>query len=275
MASAAPAPSSHPTAYTLLTDWGKGMDRALARGEPGDAAWMAQIVLRHRPRHLPTYYRLLTIAWTTKRWDEGEDWARRLLQADPGYAPAWQALAMAAEQRGHRAQAQAMWQRAFEMSPYGPEIRAGLARTSLDAPNALALNAACLAMLYVRGRRWTPAVQVYRQLVKADPRRIDFQQALMLAWWQQHSHDEAYVLARHLVQSQPHLVLAWAVLAAIGDQNDRALAYNPLMSMDPDGEYVTTIFGVHLRPLEPEPFTIDVDADEAAWLTAYLDNVTV
>lgn len=243
----------------------------MARDELGDAAWMAQIVLRRLPRHLPTYRRLLAFAWTTKRWDEGEDWARRLLQADPGHSAAWQALAMAAEQRGQRAQAQAMWQRAFEMNPYGPEIRAGLARTSLDDPNALSLDAACLAMLYLRGHRWAAAVQVYRQLVRADPRRIDFQQVLMLALWQQHSHDEAYVLARHLVQSQPHLVLAWAVLAALGDQNDQALAYNPLMSMDPDGEYVAACFGVQAPALEPEPLTIQVDAEEAAWLASYLD----
>src|SRR5690606_31702560 len=147
---AAPPPASQPAAQpavdTLLTDWGRAMDRAMAREELDNAAWMAQIVLQRLPRHLPTYRRLLALAWTTKRWDEGEDWARRLLQADPGHAAAWQASAMAAEQRGQRDQAKAMWQRAFEMNPYGPEIRAGMARTSLDKPNALSLDAACLAM---------------------------------------------------------------------------------------------------------------------------------
>ena len=104
-----------------LADWNKAMDRALARGAPLDAAAMAQIVLRELPRHLATYQRLLRMAWALKRWDEGEDWARRLLQADPGNALAWRSLARAVEQRGRRGQAHAMWQRAFEMAPYDPE----------------------------------------------------------------------------------------------------------------------------------------------------------
>ncbi len=106
-----------------------------------------QIVLIRMPRHLATYQRLLRCTWRLKRWREGEDWARRLLQADPGNPTAWQAIAAAAEQRGRRAQAQAMWQRAFAMNPYAPEIRAGLARTSLDDPEALTLDLACLAMI--------------------------------------------------------------------------------------------------------------------------------
>ena len=139
---------------TRLSDWNRAMDLALARGEPLDAAAMAQIVLREIPRHLATYQRLLRITWALKRWGEGEDWARRLLQADPGNALAWRSLARAAEQRSRRAQAHAMWQRAFEMAPYDPETRAGLARTSLDDPNAPALDLACLGTLYRRGRRW-------------------------------------------------------------------------------------------------------------------------
>src|SRR5688572_282269 len=95
---------------TPLADWNSGVDRALALGEIEEAARMAQVILHHFPRHLATYQRLLQIAWMGKRWEEGEDWARRLLQADPGNPWAWQALAAAAEQRGQRAQAQAMWQ---------------------------------------------------------------------------------------------------------------------------------------------------------------------
>src|SRR3954470_6285785 len=113
-------------AVTPLADWNRALDLALVRGQAEEAARMAQLILDHLPRHLATYQRLLRITWTLKRWDEGEDWARRLLHADPGNPWAWQALAAAAEQRGQRAQANAMWQRAFEMSPYAPEIRAGL-----------------------------------------------------------------------------------------------------------------------------------------------------
>lgn len=257
---------------TALADWNRAIDHALRTGAGEEAARMAQLILHHLPRHLATYQRLLHITWVLKRWDEGEDWARRLLQADPGNPWAWQALAAAAEQRGQRAQANAMWQRAFEMSPYAPEIRAGLARTSLDDPNALTLDFACLAMIYQRGLRWEPAARAYRQLVKADPRRIDFQLCLMAALWQSHAHEEAYTLARHLLQSQPHLLLAWVVLDAIGDKNDQALAQSPISSMDPDGEFVSNRLGASIvtHALNPEP-VLQVDPVEAEWLASYLE----
>src|SRR5690606_23689334 len=111
----------------------------------------------------------------------------------------WRALARAAEQRGKRGQAHAMWRRAFEMSPYDAEIRAGLARTSLDDANALTLDLACLAVIYLHGLRWEAAARTYRQLVKADARRIDFQICLMVALWQSRAVEEAYALAHHLV----------------------------------------------------------------------------
>lgn len=257
---------------TPLAEWNRAIDIALARSQADDAARMAQLILEHLPRHLATYQRLLQITWALKRWDEGEDWARRLLQADPGNPWAWQALAVAAEQRGQRAQAHAMWQRAFEMSPYAPEIRAGLARTSLDEPNALALDFASLAMIYLRGMRWEPAARAYRQLVKADPRRIDFQLYLMAALWQSHANDEAYSLARHLVQSHPHLILAWVVVEALGDANDKALAAHPITSMDGDGEYVASVLGTPLVPVAPSAApVIFVDPIDAEWLASYLE----
>lgn len=250
------------------------MDLALARAEAPIAAQMAQIVLRHLPRHLATYQRLLQVTWALKRWNEGEDWARRLLQADPGNPLAWRSLAQAAEGRGRRAQAHAMWRRAFEMNPYEPEIRAGLARTSLDDPNALGLDLACLAALYLRGLRWEAAARTYRQLVKADPRRIDFQLYLMAALWQSRAVEEAYTLARHLVQSHPYLLLAWVVLDATGDENDQALARNPIETMDPDGDYASGVLGMpgQVRSTTAAaPVTLPVSDDEAARLAAYLE----
>ncbi|MBK8046536.1 MAG: hypothetical protein IPK16_05030 [Anaerolineales bacterium] len=52
------------------------------------------------PRHLATYQRLVRATWQLKRWQEGEDWSRRLLQADPGNAVAWRSLAFAVEYKG-------------------------------------------------------------------------------------------------------------------------------------------------------------------------------
>ena len=70
-----------------------------AGGEAREAAALARIVLVRMPRHLATYQRLVRAAWALKRHQEGEDGARRLLQADPGNALAWRSLAYAVEQK--------------------------------------------------------------------------------------------------------------------------------------------------------------------------------
>jgi len=264
---------------TVLADWAVAMDSQLAADELTTVATLAQVVLRKLPRHLATYQRLLTVAWRLHRWEEGEDWGRRLLRADPTNALAWRALAMAAEQRGERAEAHAIWQRAFEAAPYEPGIRAGLSRTTLhpaDAPSTpvgelptLVLNLACLATVYRRGLQWERAATTYRQLLQADARRIDFQIGLMATLWQQRSHQAAYQLAQHLTSHHPQLLMAWVVLQALGDENDKALAHAPLAAMDPDGEFVGIWFGLHY---ELPPATLTVSTAEAALLERYVQS---
>lgn len=264
---------------TVLADWAIAMETQLDNADYTTVATLAKVVLRKLPRHLATYQRLIEVAWQMRRWEEGEYWGRRLLQADPTSGTAWQALAMAAEQRGERAQAYAIWWRAFEAAPYHPDIRAGLSRTTLhpaDAPNTplgelptLVLNLACLATLYRRGQQWEQAVRTYRQLLQADARRIDFQIGLMATLWQQQSHQQAYQLAQHLTRQQPQLLLPWIALQAIGDEDDHALARAPIAAMDPEGEYVSSWFGMHY---EAPPVTLVVSAAEAAILAKFVDN---
>ncbi|MBX3015583.1 MAG: hypothetical protein KF832_28940 [Caldilineaceae bacterium] len=264
---------------SMLTDWQVAMEQQLQAGNPTVVAALAQVVLRRLPRHLPTYQRLLRAIWALQRWDEGEDWAKRLLRADPGNALAWRALAMAAEQRGQRAQAHATWQRALEADPYAPTIRAGLSRTTLrpqegqapftgDEP-AITLNLACLATLYLRGLRWEQAAATYQVLVQAEPRRVDFQVGQLAALWQQRARQPAYRLARQLTQQHPHLLIAWVALRSLGDQDDRALARNPIEMLDPDGDFVSSWFGVHY---EGQPVLLEVSPTEAALLQEYLND---
>lgn len=240
-------------------------------------AALAQVILKRLPRHLSTYQRLLQAAWMLQQWDEGEDWAKRLLRADPGDALAWRALAMAAEQRGYRAQAHATWQRALEAAPYEPTIRAGLSRTTLRPTSghttlageepAVLLNLACLGTLYLRGLRWEQAAATYGVLLQAEPRRVDFQVGRLAALWQQRARQAAYRLARQLTQQHPLLLIAWVALRSLGDEDDRALARNPIDTLDPDGDFVSRWFGVHY---ESQPVMVEVSAAEAALLQEYL-----
>ena len=263
---------------TVLADWSLAMDQRLETNDLAGLMQLAQMVLRKLPRHLATYQRLLDVAWRLRRWDEGENWGRRLLRADPANALAWRAVAMAAEQRGERAQAYATWQRAFEAAPYDPEIRAGLSRTTLrpaDEPvtplgelPTLVLNLACLATLYRCGQRWERASMTYQQLVQADPRRIDFQLGFMVSLWQHRSRQVAYQLATRLTSQHPHLLLAWVVLHTLGDENDKALAQAPIAAMDPDGAFVRNWLGGSYKI---RPATIAVSTTEADLLNAAMN----
>lgn len=265
------------TVSSILGDWAVAMEQQLQAENPTAVASLAQVVLKRLPRHLPTYQRLLRAAWLLHRWDEGEEWARRLLRADPGNPFAWRALAMAAEQRGQRAQAHAIWQRALEADPYAPTIRSGLSRTTLrpadgqttlagEAP-AVMLNLACLATLQMRGQHWEQAATTYQALLQAEPRRVDFQVGRLAALWQQRARQAAYRFARQLTQQHPHLLIAWVALRSLGDANDQALARNPIDMLDPDGDFVSSWFGVHY---ESEPVILEVSEGEANLLASVM-----
>jgi tetratricopeptide (TPR) repeat protein len=229
---------------TLLGTWTMAMERALREERPEDTVRMSHVLLRHLPRHLGTYQRLVRAAWQLRRWEDGDAWGRRLLRADPASSVAWRAVAMAAEQRGERARAHARWQRAFECDPYDPEIRAGLVRTSVDLARLPQLNEAAMASLALRGFRWDQAEAIYRRLIQQDSRRLDFQSGLLLAIWQMHYNEEAYELARELTQSQPYLLVAWTIIDETGDADDKALARHPVRTMDPDGDYLRAALGL-------------------------------
>ncbi|MCS6827872.1 MAG: hypothetical protein NZ553_14770 [Caldilinea sp.] len=241
----------------------KAMQMRLTTGEPEAAVALARVILLRYPRHLVTYERLIQAAWMLDRWQEGEDWARRLLQADPGNAVAWRSLAFAVEQKGLLIPARSIWRRAFQCHPYDPDIRSGLARTGPNAGEQLRLDDAALASLYLRCGRWSHAAGVYRKLVKAEPKRLDFQVNWMVAAWQQGNRKEAYQLARRLTQQSRYTLMAWVVLAAIGDVDDRALARNPIQSMDPDGEFVQKWLRI---PWERPQTLLRITLQEAALL---------
>ena len=97
--------------------------------------------------------------------------------------------------------------------------------------------------------------------MQVEQRRIDFQLHCAVALWQQNARQEAYRLARHLTQRHPHLLLAWVVLNALGDVDDRALARSPIMSMDPDGEFTRQWLGI---PFGGTPTELQVTSREAA-----------
>jgi hypothetical protein len=99
--------------------------------------------------------------------------------------------------------------------------------------------------------------------MQVEQRRIDFQLHCAVALWQQNAHQEAYRLAHPLTRRHPHLLLAWVIVNSLGDVDDRALARSPIMSMDPDGEYVRNWLQI---PFGGTAMPLQITAKEAALL---------
>jgi hypothetical protein len=133
----------------------------------------------------------------------------------------------------------------------------------LTAGDALRLDSACAGQhlsprraLGTRGGRLSSAGQGRTEAARLSGELDD-------GAWQQGARQEAYQIARHLTARSPHTLLAWAVLAALGDVDDRALARNPIQSMDPDGEFVQAWLRI---PWERPSTPLRVTIGEAALL---------
>ncbi len=247
-----------------LRDWCTGVDRAIQAGEYTQAIRLLRVVLARLPRHLPSYERLLHLIWWLKRWDEGVDWSRRLLRADPHHELPWVVWARSLEHAGEPERARRIWQRALEYAPYSRVVREGVLRTHVGvSSNSLTLTRAALATLYRHGQRWAQAAALYRGLVQAFPARLDLRCALLEALWRGERRAEALETARALSRSHPDLYLPWLVMDRLGDPDDRALARAPLAALDVDREYARARF----EELVPRPtHAIAVAPEEQALL---------
>ncbi len=261
-----------------LAAWGEAIDNALDQGKADQATALAKLLLRKHARHLPTYERIIQICLTTRRWAEAREWGLRLLRGDPTNALGWVAVAIALEKRGESAPSRVLadqevahsaWGRAVDLDPYNPEIRAGWQRTvsdksALDGPE---LSQCTLAFLHLRAGRWQRALALFNALAKSDEAEPAYQVGRLLALWRTDEQGLARFLAQSLTDANRGLLIGWLVRAAVGDENDRALAQGYVESLDPDGDYATRWLGSAPRQ---EGYTVRLNQAEQKMLDEIL-----
>jgi tetratricopeptide (TPR) repeat protein len=235
-----------------LATWGAAIDNALDQGKAEQATALAQLLLRKHARHLPTYERIIQLCLIARRWAEAREWGLRLLRGDPTNALGWAAVAFADERQSGPRKAHQAWQRAVDLDPYNPEIRAGWQRTApVPTGDSMAdgppLGQATLAFLHLRARRWPSALALLTPLVRQVEAEPAFQAGRLLALWRTDERGPTRYLAEQLTDANRGLLVGWLARADVGDENDKALAQGYIESLDPDGEYAARWLGPSAR----------------------------
>jgi tetratricopeptide (TPR) repeat protein len=114
-------------------------------------------------------------------------------------------------------------ERAYEMEPYNTAVREELlelySRSKWPEPDRLGVTRAALARFYCKGELYEQAVAELRQLLEAEPERIDLELLLVEALWHTDQRIEVNERCLRIVEELPYCLLANALLAHIRLQN--------------------------------------------------------
>ncbi len=222
------------------------LDQHLDEGRLEAAATVLRGLLVQRPLHLPAYERALSLTWQLGSFRECESMALRLLNADPLNLTAHTVLASLAERRtGPQSdESVRLWQAAWHLKPLNQEIR----QHWLAAQGNLELDIPALGFLRMYGRHWPEAASLFAQLCEQYPEREDWRLAWVISLWRGYEREEAWKMARTLVNRNRYLLAGWHILSVVGDQTDQAIAQTYTAMLDPDGSHTQHMLGFEFVP---------------------------
>jgi tetratricopeptide (TPR) repeat protein len=102
-------------------------------GDQARARRVLESVFEHDPRHPVASMHLALVAVRERRFAEAERHARRALDQNPGLAPAWNLLAVAAYDQGRREEALDAWDRGLRLAPDDFDALYNLALVAAEA----------------------------------------------------------------------------------------------------------------------------------------------
>jgi tetratricopeptide (TPR) repeat protein len=176
-------------------------------------------VLEQHPRYVAAYRTLGKALLEQGDYAGAVDVFQRVLSAVPDDFIAHVGLAIV-HKAGNRAK-QALWhmERAFEVEPYNPAIRSELqelyGRRDGLAPEQPELTRGALARLHVKSGLYQQATLELRELLRADPERVDLRLLLAEALWRAEERVEAADVCRDVLDLVPDCLQANAILADI------------------------------------------------------------
>lgn len=238
-------------------------------GEPREAIVVCRRILQTFPKHIGTYSVLGQASLALGDYEEAADLFRRVLSADPEHAPSHASLATIYERQGTYEEAIWSLERAFELSPADPQLRGRLRQLYIRAglPAArIKMTRAALARAYLRGQLYHKAIRELRELVVAEPLRLDLRVALAEALWQEGHYEEAVAVCQGILAELPHCLKANLILGQIWlntEQDERARTLlQTAQSLDPDNIVAQSLFGAR-SALPPRTARLPLREEEA------------
>jgi tetratricopeptide (TPR) repeat protein len=237
-------------------------------------------ILEQHPRYLDAYRALGKALLEQGDYPGAVDVLQRVLSAAPADFIAHVGLAIV-HKAGDRWK-EALWhlERAFEVEPYNPAIRSELqdlyGRRDGLAPEQPELTQGALARFYVKGGLYQQAILELRELLEADPERVDLRLLLAEALWRADERVEAAEVCHQLLELLPDCLEANAILANILLQTGDAETAEPYLRRVQE---LTQVAAATLDPAAPfaEPFTLPgaLPLPREVWVDRLSDQVAL
>jgi tetratricopeptide (TPR) repeat protein len=237
-------------------------------------------ILEQHPRYLDAYRALGKALLEQGDYPGAVDVLQRVLSAAPADFIAHVGLAIV-HKAGDRWK-EALWhlERAFEVEPYNPAIRSELqdlyGRRDGLAPEQPELTQGALARFYVKGGLYQQAILELRELLEADPERVDLRLLLAEALWRADERVEAAEVCHQLLEMLPDCLEANAILADILLQTGDAETAEPYLRRVQE---LTLVAAATLDPEAPytQPFTLPgaLPLPREVWVDRLSDEVAL
>ncbi|MGC9023542.1 MAG: tetratricopeptide repeat protein [Chloroflexia bacterium] len=250
---------------------------AMAQGDYEKAEAICRHILQYYPQDLGTHQLLGQIYLERKQPRQAQDYFRRVLEMDPENVSAHWGMGIAYQDEGKLEAAVGELEQALEIKPDLSDLRGQLLRLYTELYGAsraqLRLSRAGLGRLYVKGEMLDRAIEEFREVLKADPSRLDVQMSLLEALWQSGQMEEAARIAEAVLERSPqalkaNLILGYLRLQA-GRREEGEALLRQAVAGDPNNTMARALFELAPVRVPPDLLTYDAatlpDFSEAEW----------
>ena len=244
-----------------LREFGDEIRSLIQRQAYTEAIHTARHVLYYFPKHLDTYLLLGEACLESGSTREAIEMFQRVLSADPENLMAWVGMAEAYQQ--DELPELGLWylERAFEVDPTNPDLRAELQRLYAQVRGVkelrVKLNGPALGRIYLRGGLYHLAVEEFQAALDKHPDYYHVHVGLATALWRMDRRVEAAAVCQDILETLPNCLPAALILGTIWSRGDQPEAGERLLrmaeAMDPENRRAAQLLGEQspLPPKEP------------------------